>query len=256
MKFFTALKFLTIFPAPSKVQGSPEQLGRSIAYFPVVGLIIGIVLGGAAYLLRFILPTPVIGALMVTGLVIMTGAHHLDGLMDTCDGMVAGRTREQRLEIMSDTRVGAFGIAGACLVLLLKYSVFSSTSGMATLLLFTAVSRWALTGAILIFPSAKNSGSGYAVKQSSDLAGFITASLITLVACILLAGLVQGPLLMIGIMGLVCILGAILTSIYGGLTGDSYGAIVEIGEVMALLLIIVLNYFKYLMPGNALIVFP
>jgi adenosylcobinamide-GDP ribazoletransferase len=256
MRYFTALKFLTIFPAPVKGPDGPDQLGRSIAFFPVVGLVLGIVLGGAAYLLRFILPMPVVGALLVAGLAIMTGAHHLDGLIDTCDGMVAGKTMEQRLEIMADTRVGAFGIAGACLVLLLKYSVFSSTSAMATLLLFPTVSRWALTGAILIFPSAKNIGAGYAVKQSADLAGFITASLITLIVSILFAGLVQGPLLMIGIMGLVCILGAILTNIYGGLTGDSYGAIVEIGEVLALLLIIVLNYYKYLMPGTGLITFP
>jgi len=256
MSFFTALKFLTIFPAPGKGQDGPEQLGRAIGFFPLVGLVLGIVLGGAAYLLRMVLPMPVVSALLVTGLVIMTGAHHLDGLIDTCDGMVAGRTREQRLEIMSDTRVGAFGIAGACLVLLLKFSVFSSTTAMATLLLFPTVSRWALTGAILFFPSAKDSGAGFAVKQQANWAGFITASLIALIVSVLFAGLAQGPLLMIATLGLVCILGAILTGIYGGLTGDSYGAIVEIGEVLVLLLIIVLNYFKHLMPGAALITFP
>jgi adenosylcobinamide-GDP ribazoletransferase len=256
MKFFTALKFLSIFPGPGSGQDGPEQLGKSIAYFPVAGLVIGIVLAGAAYLLRLILPPSVVGALLVTGMVIMTGAHHLDGLIDTCDGMVAGRTKEQRLEIMSDTRVGAFGIAGACLVLLLKYSAFSSTSGMATLLIFPMVSRWALTGAILIFPSAKNSGAGYITKQGAGWGGFMIASLITLIACLICCGLVQGPLLMIGLIVLVCILGAILTGIYGGLTGDSYGAIVEIGEVLALLLIIILNYFRHLIPGTGLIVFP
>jgi len=254
--FFTALKFLTIFPAPGKGPDGPGQLGRSIAFFPVIGLVIGIVLGGAAYLLRFILPPAVVSALLVTGLVIMTGAHHLDGLIDTCDGIVAGRTREQRLEIMSDTRVGAFGIAGACLVLLLKYSVFSSASGMAAMLIFPAVSRWALTGAILIFPSAKNSGAGYETKQGAGWGNFITASLITLIACFLFCGMIQGPLLMISVMAVVCIMGAILSDIYGGLTGDSYGAIIETGEVFALLLIIILNSFRYLIPGTGLIVLP
>lgn len=256
MKFFTALKFLTIFPAPANNQDGPEHLGKSLAFFPVIGLIIGIVLGGAAYLLRFILPPSVVSALLVTGLVIMTGAHHLDGLMDTCDGMAAGRTKEQRLGIMSDTRVGAFGITGACLILLIKYSVFSFTAGIATLLIFPIVSRWALTGAILIFPTAKNYGSGYATKQGADWSSFFIGGLITLVACILCCGLIQGPVLMIALFILVCILGAILTAIYGGLTGDSYGAIVEIGEALALLLIIILNYFRYLMPGAGLITFP
>lgn len=256
MGFFTALKFLTIFPGPANRMDVPESLGRSLAYFPLIGLILGIVLSGAAYLLHFFLPAPVTAALLVTILVIMTGAHHLDGLMDTCDGMVAGRTRIQRLEIMSDMRVGAFGIAGACLVLLLKYSVFTSTTSMAILLTFPAVSRWALTGAILVFPSAKDNGSGFAARQSARWSGFFIATLITLIVSILCCGLLQGPLLMLGMAILIYGLGSLLKSLYGGLTGDSYGALVETGEVLAMLLIIILNYYRSFIPGATLLVFP
>ena len=137
MSFFAALRFLTIIPgpghmepglsrptrvavsadAPVAVDNSLLQVGRSIAYFPVVGLIIGIILSLLYYGLHIILPVPVVSAVILAALAIITGAHHLDGLMDTCDGMVAGKTREERLAIMSDTRVGAFGITGACVIL-------------------------------------------------------------------------------------------------------------------------------------------
>jgi adenosylcobinamide-GDP ribazoletransferase len=256
MGFFTALKFLTIFPGPARYDEGPEQLGRAIAFFPIIGLIIGIVLGGMTFILRTSFSTMVNAALLVTALVILTGAHHLDGLMDTCDGMVVGRTKIQRLEIMSDTRTGAFGIAGACLILLLKYAIFCTTTGMAAMLIFPAASRWAMSGTILIFPSARESGSGYAARQGANWGGFIIGSLIMLILCFLCLGLVQRILLMAGVIALVCALGAILTIIYGGLTGDSYGAIVEISEVLALLLIKLINSHWSAFPGNALIVFP
>ncbi len=256
MGFFTAIRFLTIFPAPYNGPEGPNDLGRAIAFFPLVGLVIGIVLGGLAYLLRSIFPTTIVAALLVTALVILTGAHHLDGLADTCDGMVAGRTRIQRLEIMSDTRVGTFGIAGVCLILLLKYAIFSATTGIAAMLVFPTVSRWTMSGDMLLFPSARDSGSGYSAKQGAGWPGFAAGGLITLVVCILCLGIVQGALLMAGLFALSVALGALLTAIYGGLTGDSYGAIIEITEALALLLTIIINYHWTAFPGGALIVFP
>ena len=147
MSFFAVLKFLTIIPmpgytehglsrptrvavsdgAPVAIDNSLLQVGRSIAFFPVIGLIIGIVLTLLYYVLHLVLPVPVVSAVILAALAIITGAHHLDGLIDTCDGMVAGRSKEERLAIMSDTRVGAFGIAGAGIILLLKYAAISSS---------------------------------------------------------------------------------------------------------------------------------
>lgn len=256
MGFFTAIRFLTIFPAPYNGPEGPGDLGRAISFFPLVGLVIGIVLGGLAYLLRTVFPPVIVAALLVTALVILTGAHHLDGLMDTCDGMVIGRTRIQRLEIMSDMRVGAFGIAGACLILLLKYAAFCSTSGIASMLVFPTVSRWTMSGTMLIFPSAKDSGTGYAAKQGAGWPGFIAGGLITLIVCILCLGIIQGALLMAGLFALGVALAALLTAIYGGLTGDSYGAIIEITEILALLLTIIISRCWTAFPGGPLLVFP
>ncbi len=263
MSFLAVLRFLTVIPAPGYAEhglshptrvalsdGAPIpadnsliQVGRSIAYFPVVGLIIGIVLALLYYALHLILPSPVVSAVIIAALAIITGAHHLDGLMDTCDGMVAGRTRDERLAIMSDTRVGAFGITGAGIILLLKYAAISSSLTPAMLVAFPVISRWALTAAILLFPPAKSGGAGYAVKSGADWRGYILATLAAMAVSVLLNGLVMGTTLMACVLALVYLAGLIFKRLFGGLSGDCYGALVEIGEVAALLLFIILGRF-------------
>ena len=191
--------------------------------------------------------------MLLAALAIITGAHHLDGLMDTCDGMVAGRTREERLAIMSDTRVGAFGISGAVIILLLKYAAIASSPAPATLIAFPVISRWALTGAILLFPPAKASGAGFAVKSSAGWPGYIWATLAALAVSILLNGLVMGTTLLACVLALIYLVGLIFTGLYGGLSGDNYGALVEIGEVLALLLLIILGRFMPSLQGYDLL---
>jgi adenosylcobinamide-GDP ribazoletransferase len=256
MSVFTAVRFLTIFPVPSSKKDVPPMIGRSIPFFPVVGLLIGIILAGLYFVLRIVLPLPVVSALLVASLAIITGAHHLDGLIDTCDAMVAGKTREQRLDIMSDTRVGAFGITGVCLLLIMKYAAVLSSIGLAPLVIFPVLSRWALVSAILIFPSARNEGMGFAAKNNATWPGFISATVIALLINILFAGLIAGPVLMISIFALISCLGLCLSRLYGGLTGDCYGALVEIGETLALLLIIALMPLIQHIPGYDLLKIP
>jgi adenosylcobinamide-GDP ribazoletransferase len=256
MSFFAAVRFLTILPAPSSRKDVPQMIGRSIPFFPVVGLLIGAILAGLYSVLHIVLPLPIVSALLIVCLAIITGAHHLDGLIDTCDAMVAGKTREQRLEIMSDTRVGAFGITGVCLLLIIKYAAVLSTIGLAPLIIFPVISRWALGGVILVFPSARKEGMGFAARNSSSWQGFISATAIALVINILFAGLIAGPALMISVFAIIWCLGFLLSRLYGGLTGDCYGALVEIGEALALLLIIVLAPLTQNIPGYDLFKIP
>jgi adenosylcobinamide-GDP ribazoletransferase len=167
--------------------------------------------------------------------------------------MVAGRTKEERLAIMSDTRVGAFGITGAGIILILKYAAISSSLTPAMLIAFPVISRWALTGAILIFPPAKTSGTGYAVKSGAGWPGYILATLAALAVSILLNGLVMGTTLLACVLALIYFIGFIFTRLYGGLSGDCYGALVEIGEVLALLLFIILGHFMPSLQGYDLL---
>ena len=239
MGFWTAIEFLTILPVPARREKTAEHMGQSLVYFPVIGLILGAILLGVHYVLSIILPVLVVNALLITCLAVLTGAHHLDGFMDTCDGVIAGQSREQRLAIMADSKVGAFGIVGAVLLILLKYVSLSSAAALPALLLMPALSRWIMVVAIAAFPYAKESGMGLAFKQRAKWYRVVVATIITLVATFLLVewgGLVvmaASLLIMLGIAGY-------LRARLGGLTGDTYGAINEMAEVLVLLIILVI----------------
>ena len=104
MGFWAALQFLTIFPTSLRHRDITETAGQSLSYFPLIGLILGAILFGLYYGLSLILPSAVVIAILLIALVILTGAHHIDGFIDTCDGVFAGKSRKERLAIMSDTR--------------------------------------------------------------------------------------------------------------------------------------------------------
>ena len=215
-----------------------------MGYFPVVGLIIGLLLAGLYCLMRGIFSVPLVSTILVTVLVLLTGAHHLDGLSDTFDALVAGRTTEQRLSIMADTRVGVFGILSIVLTLLIKYAALMGIASVSILIMVPVVSRWTMAGAILIFPAARKSGMGFAAKNGASWKSFAAATVIALLVMILFCGWIVGPILMAVLFGLVCCFGLLFRRLFGGLTGDCYGALVELGEVMALILISALSFLK------------
>ena len=126
MSFIVALQFLTSIPVPLKREYTPREMGKSTLYFPVVGLIIGLTLAGLHWLLGLLLPYGLVNAFIIIALVLLTGAIHLDGFADTCDGIAGHRTVEERWQVMRDSRVGAFGVVGVVLLLLVKYTALGS----------------------------------------------------------------------------------------------------------------------------------
>jgi adenosylcobinamide-GDP ribazoletransferase len=241
MGFWSALQFLTIFPTPVRREVSTETSGQSLPYFPLVGLILGAILLGLHYGLSLILPPPVVPALLVIALVILTGAHHLDGLIDTCDGVIAGKSKKERLAIMSDTRVGVFGIVGVVLLLLLKYvSLLSVSLMLPALLLMPTLSRWTMVSIIFTFPYAKRSGMGLAFKQGATWQRLTIATIIALIMAVILLKW-WGLALMAALWLIAFGIAGSFRSRLGGLTGDNYGAINEISEVLVLLLIILIG---------------
>jgi adenosylcobinamide-GDP ribazoletransferase len=240
MGMLTAIRFLTIFPLPYR-PGGADSIGKSLPYFPLVGLLLGLILLGLQYLLALILPPPVVTVLLVIALAIMTGAHHIDGLADTCDALVIGKSREERLAIMADTRTGAFGITGICLILIAKYALFSVSPTFPALLLMPALSRWAVTGAVVAFPSARPAGMGYLARRDAGLLQFIAATVIMLVMAAVLEGIAHGCILLVALALLMLGLAALFSRLFGGLTGDCFGALIETGEVISMILLIVLG---------------
>lgn len=238
--FWAALQFLTIFPTPLKGAVNDKIVGASLVYFPLVGLLLGLMLLGLYHALALIFPVQIVCALVISALVVLTGGHHIDGLIDSCDGIFGGTSREERLTIMSDARVGAFGVTGATLLLLTKYAAILSASPLPALLLMPVLGRWAMTYAIFLFPYARVSGLGWPFKHEMNWQRFTFALLVALAISALTMNW-KGILLLAFLSAAVFGTGRFIQSRLGGLTGDSYGAINEIAEVMAVLLIIALG---------------
>ena len=239
MRFLAALTFLTIIPLPRRCEVSPEEVGRSAGYFPAVGAIIGLILVGLNWLLSLLLPSAVVNVLLIVALVAISGAHHLDGFIDTCDGIAGYKTVEERWQVMGDSRVGGFGIIGACCLLLVKYISLNSvpeTLLAATLVLMPVLSRWGMVYALFAYPYAKPSGLGKTFKQGANWQMFTIATLITLAVTAIVARL-TGLVIMLGTWVIIVVMAAYLKRKFSGLTGDTYGAINEVAEVCVLILV-------------------
>ena len=246
--FLVALSFLTLLPV-GVANPTDAEISRSRGWYPFVGLLYGLLLLGMALLwaLALGLPffMPALAALFLVAMAVGNRFLHLDGLMDFCDAMWGGHTVERRLEIMRDSRVGSFAVAGCVSVLLVKFSALVSLlmigPGLEALLLFPVVSRWAMTLLLTVFPYGRQHGIGsafFAGRRPWLATGF---ALLTVAAA---AWFWMGP---VGIVVLVLVsLASLLLGWWaqrrlgGGLTGDCYGAANEIMEAMALVLLLVL----------------
>ena len=229
-----AFQFLTTFPAVIRRAFTAQELGRAVGYFPLVGLALGGLLYGLDRSLQLIFPTPVVAIFILVIWILLTRALHFDGFLDSCDGLFGGFTPERRLEIMRDSRVGAFGVAGGGLLLLAKYAALISLPNHTGLLLAPLMGRWSLSLSIFAYPYAREKGMGRDMKNNVHLSQVIFATLIAVLAAWLFAG--WSGLIALAISGIVLWLGAafILRRI-PGLTGDSYGALCEMVELVVLL---------------------
>ena len=211
--------------------------GKSSVFFPVVGLLLGLVLLLARQIFLFVFPVPVVAALLIVTMVALTGGIHLDGFMDTFDGMFSGRSRERKMEIMKDSRVGAFGVLGLVCLLLLKYSALIALPvGILTIsiILATVLSRWAMVYLIAFFPYARKEGLGTLYSLHTGKREFALATLGAALITILTAGL-AGLIIWCTLFVVVHFVAHKVKAELGGLTGDIYGATCEGGELIVYL---------------------
>jgi adenosylcobinamide-GDP ribazoletransferase len=228
--FLHSIAFLTKLPLPRLPSLPDEEIGTMVRYFPLTGALIGtggyLVLWGAYRWLP--LGVSVILALLwETGI---TGALHVDGLMDTADGVFSNRPRDHMLRIMKDSRVGAMGVLAALFLYLIKWQSLSSmavsVAGVA-MVLANSAGRCALVVAMYTMPpGTPDQGSGALFKKSVRLPDVAMAAAWTLVLAFPAGGGTASwnAILAIAIGWLV---GLWLTRRIGGLTGDSYGAVAE-----------------------------
>jgi len=247
-----AFQFLTRLPIPVQVPFAGDVLRRSVIYFPLAGALIGLCISMLAWLLSFLLPVGP-SAVIVLGLwIALSGGLHLDGWMDTADGVLSHRSRERMLEIMKDSRVGAMGVIAAVLLLILKWSLLSElmdlesehrTAGLLLLAIIPMWSRAWMAAAIAGWPNARQ-GEGIGamfngVKGIAVLAAFFIAALCSaLVLSFYFVSTIHILMALIILLFITIAVGSGLASALnrklGGLTGDTYGAMNEAIEAVLL----------------------
>lgn len=238
--FPLALTFLTILPWPRPVLAGPEDLARSLVWFPWVGLLLGALYAGAGYLALHVWPPAGAAALLLVLTVILTRGLHLDGLADTLDGLGGGRDPQSRLTVMKDSRLGAFGALGLVLALLLKgvfLTLLLEAGRLSALLLFPVVSRGGMVLLTWLSPYARPEG-GLGRAMTDGVTGQIAlGALVPVLAACLLLYRVRGVVLLAAAGLLILTLSRVFTRLLGGITGDVLGAANELLEVLALALL-------------------
>jgi adenosylcobinamide-GDP ribazoletransferase len=233
-----AIRYLTILPVPGR-DDTGRGVGRVAAWFPIVGLALGLLLVGVDGVTTRVFPPLLSALLTVTVWKLATGGLHLDGLADCLDGLM-GRDREHRLAIMRDSRIGTFGAVGLILFLMLEIVAVTDVppaQRWRVLVVAPTVARALPPLLARLVGAARNEGQGAAF-----VAGVRTSSaVVALSVAVLVSGAVLGVIGLVATM--LALLVAVLTAWFlarrlGGLTGDVLGATVEGAELTVLLTVL------------------
>lgn len=242
MGFYTALLFLTRIPLP-EIKLDEKRIATALPFFPLVGAVIGGVLTLIYIIGQQILPKQVVAGIIIVVSIIITGGMHLDGFADTLDGLFCFGDREKKLTVMKDSRTGAYGVIGLICVILIKYLLISSLSKdylVPALIGFPVLSRWMMTFSIVFYPYARENGLGKAFA-GQKLTDFFFAGLITVLINYITVKM-QGLIVVSGVFIAGFLFIQYLSRQLGGMTGDTYGALNEFCEIMALLMFSILSF--------------
>jgi len=237
--YIIAMQFLTIIPLPFNLEWRKDDLGRSLALFPLAGLTIGALLAGINCMIAPFLARPLTDALLITALAAITGALHLDGLADVCDGIAARGSRERFLAIMKDSNVGAIGAVGLVLGLLLKWQALAAVPTgikLQALLFFPALARFCQVQTIVGGKNARQDGLGSAIIAGAGVGRLLVAGVLTLALAWFLLEL-RGLFVLAASLPAVWLIRAWFNRKIGGITGDVIGCINELVEILALILL-------------------
>lgn len=230
-----ALAFLTRLPVGRLAAFDAADVGRSAAWFPIVGLLLGALYAGAARLLVAHLPVMVVSVLLVALDAVATGALHFDGLADTADGFGGGKDREDVLRIMHDHAIGSYGAVALVLVVALRITAYAALLGqrcwMEALVLTPALGRWSILLLSAVLPYARSSRSAVDhMNGGSVVWGTAVVSL-----AIVGARSARAWIAMAVVVAVTAAFGLYCRRRIEGITGDTLGANVQLCEGAALL---------------------
>lgn len=239
-RLLAALRFLTILPIPGKMGHNESDLAASLPYFPVVGLLIGLAAAGLS-LLFWSWFAPLVAALFVVIVLLgASGGLHMDGLCDSADGFMSSRPREQILQIMRDSRVGAMGVIAIVLILNLKITALASLDENTlprTLLLMPVAGRCSLLILMAVLPYARPTGGlGTLFYTHSSRMAAVWAVVLLFLTGWLAAG-TAGVITGMVVITFVLLFAAYCREKIGGATGDTLGAGCELAETVVALVL-------------------
>ena len=236
LPFWIALQFLSSLPIRLPGMPEPGELGRSLLFYPLVGLLFGAILWAVSWLLQ---GTPALlhAALLLSVWVLLSGGLHLDGLADSADAWLGGfGDRERTLSIMKDPRSGPIAVVTLVLVLLLKFTALLALIGQPdslALIIVPLIGRSALLGLFLTTPYVRPGGLGQALADHLPRSAGRQVLAVSALACVLIAGLSGVLAVVLAVLGFVW-LRQVMRRRLGGTTGDTAGAMLELLEVAVL----------------------
>ncbi len=240
--FIIALQFLTRIPVPALREISEAEMGRSLFYYPLVGIVIGLLLVGLNMLLANA-PPALQAALVLAAWVLITGALHLDGLADSADAWLGGLgDKERTLAIMKDPRSGPAAVVLIVLLLLIKFASLQALIAedhWPVLILAPLLARTSLPLLFQTTAYVRPGGLATAIAKYSSWVGGILLPLFVSIAILVSVGWHAAPLIVVALAAFV-LLRAMMCKRLGGTTGDTAGALVEVIETVVLVMAVLI----------------
>jgi adenosylcobinamide-GDP ribazoletransferase len=231
---FAAIRFLTIAPIAGTWGTAEEDLARSVPWFPVIGLLLGAIAAAVAWSLSFVAPPMVTATAIVVVLLSFSGCLHVDGLADTADGLLSSRPRERILEIMKDSHTGAMGVIAIVCVILLKFASLASLPAdqlWPAVLLMPLAGRCMIVVNMALLPCARPNGlANIFYRRPTRLAAIWAVAVLAAVAWYVLGS--RGLIVCAACMVITLAFSAYVYRKIGGATGDTFGAVCEIIEIV------------------------
>jgi len=236
-----AIGLLTRLPVPVDADRAGARGARAAWAYPIAGVLVALIAGVIGQLGLWIgLPSQVIAVLVLAALILPTGALHEDGLADSADGLWGGWTKERRLEIMKDSRIGAYGVIALVLSLMLRGAALNLLihEGLMwpALLISAGSSRAAMVALMAWLPNARSNGLSQSVGRPSFHVAGIAVGISALVTLVLAPFSLVWLVLLCSLAAVGC--GLLAKAKIGGQTGDILGATGQMVEMMALLVLV------------------
>jgi adenosylcobinamide-GDP ribazoletransferase len=242
-----AVRFLTVLRWPGSPSSDPARLAQAAAAFPAAGLLVGAVSVGAGMAAERLFGSPFAAVAAVAASAVVTGGLHLDGLADSCDALFSWRSREQKLEILRDSRIGTMGALALFFALAVKVAALTALGPLwwRAALIAPMWGRWSVVYGMARFPPARPDGLGASARAHLRASDFVwTTGLALLVGFGLLPP--WGGLLGLVVLAAAWLMGRAMAQSLGGLTGDTYGALAEVAEGTTFLTLVALRHWAWI----------